>query len=232
MSVDLTSAVSYWPLESNGNDSIGTNHLTGITDTAPTSYSAAKLGNGANFDVDVPNSMGIASNSTLQMGSGVAGTWFGWFSYTGDNASAIFAKGSGLTAATREYGAAVSGGALTFSVSNGTTVATATCPDSISINTLYFFDAWYDGSSTFGIRVNRGTAGTNTTTLIRSGTGNFWLGFRQTTQWMDGQLDSIGFFKRVLSSTELDELYNAGAGLEYPWITGNRRRLVLCSAQV
>jgi len=36
----------------------------------------------------------------------------------------------------------------------------------------------------------------------------------------DGEVDEVGFYTRQLNSTEVSELYNSGAGLQYPFVAG------------
>lgn len=49
-------------------------------------------------------------------------------------------------------------------------------------------------------------------TGIHDSSGQFMIGARETSNWMDGQIDEVGFWNRVLTTAELSELYNASAG--------------------
>ena len=41
--------------------------------------------------------------------------------------------------------------------------------------------------------------------------------FDDPTWWSNNMADATSIFKRVLTGTEITTLYNAGAGLQYPW---------------
>src|SRR4029077_17083863 len=46
----------------------------------------------------------------------------------------------------------------------------------------------------------------------------FWLGQKgNNTQYWDGRIDEVGFWKRLLTSTERFNLYNLGNGFAYPF---------------
>lgn len=46
------------------------------------------------------------------------------------------------------------------------------------------------------------------------------------TQLINGTIDEIGLWNRTLSSGEIGSLYNSGAGLQYPFSTGNFGNMV------
>lgn len=99
-------------------------------------------------------------------------------------------------------------------------VITATWSGTSAIATWHFVCGWYDsGAQVVGISVDNGSAVTTSNT---SGTrdasssftiGNLWSG----AQAFDGRIDAVGFWKKVLTSTERGYLYNSGAGCEYPF---------------
>ena len=70
-----------------------------------------------------------------------------------------------------------------------------------------------------------GTNNSGSSTSIQNTDAPFCVGARQTTGgsgalFFDGVLDEIGIWDRVLTSTEIGQLYNSGAGLAYPLIVG------------
>jgi hypothetical protein len=67
--------------------------------------------------------------------------------------------------------------------------------------------------NTIGISVNAGTV--NTTSFsggIFDGTTAFLIGSRSGATYMNGRIDEVGVWKKLLSASELTELYNSGAG--------------------
>jgi len=79
-----------------------------------------------------------------------------------------------------------------------------------SASTVEFF---VDGSSI-------GTV-TQTITSIYNGTAPFTVGGRAAGNFFDGIIDEMGVWSRVLTSDEVTELYNSGAGLAYPFTSTN-----------
>ncbi len=92
----------------------------------------------------------------------------------------------------------------------------------ISLATWYFVVFWHDATANqVGIAVNAGTADTAShSTGIFDGTSQFQIGGKQDGGNWDGLIDEVGFWKRVLTEAERTELYNAGAGRDYAYITG------------
>ncbi|MBI4157440.1 DUF2341 domain-containing protein [Candidatus Woesebacteria bacterium] len=84
-----------------------------------------------------------------------------------------------------------------------------------STGTWYHIVAWHDASANnCGIKVNNGTTDTASETGIAANTAaNFRIGARYTaeTLFFDGIIDEVGFWKKVLSTQEITDLYNSGA---------------------
>ncbi|MDV2503070.1 MAG: LamG-like jellyroll fold domain-containing protein [bacterium] len=92
-----------------------------------------------------------------------------------------------------------------------------------STATWYFIVAWHDKTAdTLKIQVNDGTVDSlSWTNGTRNANGTLDLGRDGWSgdQYFNGRLDSASFWKRVLTSTERTDLYNGGAGLDYPFVT-------------
>lgn len=93
----------------------------------------------------------------------------------------------------------------------------------VTFNTTdWFFCVFvYDGADQIGY-VN-GVEKTRRTVSLNTGTGNFTIGNypAQTGVSWDGKIDEIGFWSRALTGAEITQLYNGGAGLQYPFTTTN-----------
>jgi hypothetical protein len=90
----------------------------------------------------------------------------------------------------------------------------------ISANTWYFFVAWHDAAAnTINLSVNDNAAASAAhSTGVHSGTAALNLGRNEEgLTYLDGRLDSISIWKRLLTSTERTQLYNSGNGLDYPF---------------
>lgn len=211
--------VSYYKLESDGSDSVGTNTLTG---TNPT-FTTGKIGNGASF---------TATSSQYLNGSTFAGSndwatnfWykpnsintnqyvvskddvstkriFGFF-HDNANQMTLFAWGTGQ--AFHQTTSAASG------MSTGTFYMwTAVWDSANNVVTLYKNASSFATITLTGNQVADATS--NNLTLARQNAGTPGL-------YTNGMLDEVGHWARALTSAEVTSLYNAGAGLQYPFST-------------
>lgn len=213
------SLVSWWSLnEENGtrNDCFGANHLT---DNNTVTYAAGKQGNAALFAFADSEYLSIADNASLSMSNNADFTIGGWVNLsTLGSLRALIAKGASSGANKDfeyfiEYDSSAS--AFYFNVGNGTTygAVTSTTP---SANTWYFLVAWHDSASdTLYLQVNDGTPASasysggsydssNMMTIGKLGAYN--------GGYVNGSIDEVFLYKRLLTSDERSWLYNAGNG--------------------
>lgn len=110
-----------------------------------------------------------------------------------------------------------------FAVSSNltaSTVLTGTNGGSPSAGTWYHLIAWHDAANDqIGICVNNGTPNTAVySSGITDGTHFFAIGRNGDTtfpQYLNGSIDEVGFWKKVLTASERGQLYRNGAGLAY-----------------
>lgn len=101
-------------------------------------------------------------------------------------------------------------------------VATANNLGSPSLGTWYHIVGWHDAvNNLVGIAVNAGTANATATSGTAPGdtAAPFELGRygALASRYMNGRIDEVGYWKRVLTSAERTALYNSGSGLAYPF---------------
>ena len=218
--------ISYWKLdEASGNatDSHGSNTLsdnnsvgtgTGIINGARDfeSGSSQYLSHADNSDLSVTDQdFTFAAWIKLESNAGPVQTIIS----KGEVASGEYVLGvseaTDLQAYIQVYSAGFTHGsqrALTFGV--------------LATGVWYFVVGWHDAvNNILGISVND-TADTGAySTGSYDGTGIFHIGsFENYGNFFDGLIDEVGFWKRVLTSGERTQLYNAGAGLAYPFSGG------------
>jgi hypothetical protein len=217
--------IAFWELEEASgtrNDSHGSNHLT---DNNTVAQGTGKVGNCADFESSNSESLSRADNTDLSTGD-IDFTVVAWVKQeTQIAAQAIMAKRSSLT--NREYSLeALADGTPRFVVfnSSGTQISVVQWGSILSVGSFQFVVAWHDATAnTINIQVDNGTpvsaadGGTiaDTTSIFRIGAVN-----DTPAVFFDGLIDQVGFWKRVLTSDELTELYNAGAGLSYAAMSG------------
>ena len=102
-----------------------------------------------------------------------------------------------------------------------------------STATWYFIVVWHDATNDqVGIQGNNLTANTSSwNDGVQDGTGPFYVGTTfGTSAYMNGRIDEIGFWRKVLTSTEKTDLYNSGAGNTYGPLAVASHNLLLLGA--
>jgi hypothetical protein len=86
-----------------------------------------------------------------------------------------------------------------------------------------FVVAWHDSvANTINVQVNNGTVASAAWAHgVKAGNAAFtvgggWTG-GATTSNLEGEVDSVSFWHRTLTTAERTTLYNSGAGLDYPF---------------
>lgn len=95
--------------------------------------------------------------------------------------------------------------------------ASVSFPISITNNTWYHVIAYHDSSNDLiGLEINAGTPNTTSySTGPTAGDSVFEVGAQSIDlNFYTGRIDSLGFWKKILTEYERDVLYNAGSGLE------------------
>lgn len=214
----LDSLVSYWQCdEASGNllDAHGSNDLTDVNTVGS---AAGKINNGRDFERANSEAATHADNADLSTGD-IDFTFSLWFNPESmNNDQVMLAKASTVPVFEYtirlhfdnkpEFHVVAAGGSA--SVAWGSTV---------SPSTWYHLVAIHDSvNNQIAIIINDGTPVTVAHTHgVRDGTGGFAFGREgdRTVDHWDGIIDEVGFWKRVLTSGEITQLYNGGSGLSY-----------------
>ena len=111
-----------------------------------------------------------------------------------------------------------------FSLIDSNSAQPSTSAGALSTGVWYHLVATWDGTSDAdgvklylnGSEVDSATASSGT--LYTRGTDGFEIGRDpHNSRYFDGIVDEIGIWNRSLSSTEVEDLYNSGSGLAYPF---------------
>ncbi len=222
----LTDLVAYWQLdEASGNRSDSHSNAITLGDTNTVSSTtgiisalAADFENGNNEYLDA------ADSATLSLGSDTSFTLSAWVkleSVVGSTRAVIGKRNGTLAEDTELLVGATTSETILFRVGNDTTYVELTDTNVMATGTWYFVVCWHDGpNDTVNIQFNNGTVtSTAWTGGTFDGSGNFQIGTiaASTTADWDGLIEGVGYWKRVLTADERTELYNAGAGLDYPF---------------
>ena len=206
-----TNLISYYKLDSNSNDSVGTNNGT---DTAIT-YSAWKIWDCAWYTW-ATSKIVITENTSLALTEFSYSFWFQVPNTTGFKP--LFRRSAAFTQWVIAY---VNWANVYWAIWNGadiTTPATA-----VSASTWYHWVlTWSNTTKTVWLTVNAWTPQTTVTAtnITSSWTLNLLYDVPNATAG-NAKIDEVGIWSRVLASTEISQLYNSWSWLAYPFPSGN-----------
>jgi hypothetical protein len=215
----LTDLVAYWKLDDlTWSDSVGSNDLA---NNGSVVVGTPKLGAGS-AQFDGSNFLSLASNPHVQIDGDFTVACWVRFGVLDGSRQIIIGKDANSS---REYVLYIDTGdvirwQVRASVSNGlVTSSVAPAP-----NTWYFLVATHNSASnTQTLTVNASTTNSGTTAgTINTGNAEFQVGAREFVGFENlisngSRIDEVGIWKRLLTSGEISDLYNGGAGITYPF---------------
>ena len=212
-----TSLIAYWKLdESSGGtmavtrvDSQGSNDLT---DNNTTASGTGIISNGADIELGNTEYLSIADNTDLSTSSTENYTFSMWVKLESKASDgAMIGKWSG-----GGYAIIYSSGDDRFRFYNSNTSSfEANAYGSPPLDTWIHVVAYQSHTrGKLGFVINNGTPMEYTTSdRSADNTADFYIGILAPGTWFfDGIIDEVGFWKKELSTDEISELYNSGAG--------------------
>ncbi len=213
----VTNLVSYWKLEGNSNDAVGSNNGT---DTGIT-YSSGngKITQGAGLN-NASSSIVVARNANMESTTYSFGGWFKPAAlsneillsknYTTSNTTPFMSYQIRVTSSTSlRFDGNAGGTYYNFSVTTPT----------MSVGTYYFVVVTY-GSNTVTVYFNGSSVGTSSQSAPTfGGNGTFVIGNDIVGTGMAGAMDECFYYSKELTSAEVTLLYNGGTGFQYPFTT-------------
>lgn len=231
-SVATSNLVAHYPLDGNADDQVLTSGNT-LTDTNTVTQAVAPP-LAADFERDNSEYLEITDNATIDLGD-IDFTITLWLKLEskpdGGGNMHIINKTSSDGTSNKEFTLAWLGGGtdrLHWWVADGSTTVIGSLNASTfgapSLNTWYFVELWHSATDNqVGIRVNNGTADTAATSGAAGNSSGPWRigtqALSPTTEpwaaYFDGAVDSMGFWKKLLTSDERTALYNSGKAVSY-----------------
>lgn len=211
----IDNVVAYYKFDGNSTAAVGGVDGTDTSITYTTTNAA--INQAASFN---GTSSGIAlANSTVFDVNNLTISFWLYSTSFGAMSGMVFEKGPANT----QYNVFWFSGSLYFRTINGSNVQ----HDLVASNTTlgvtnsnkYHFVLKYDGSNKkiFVDGVEKASA-SYTETLKTGQSGQAFGKFTDLSLFfLNGVLDEFGLWSRALSDTEITELYNSGAGLQYPF---------------
>lgn len=219
-----TNLAAWWSLnETSGNrlDSHGANHLT---PGGSVSYAAGKVGNAADFEATTLDYLSVTDNAAVSVGN-TDFTICAWVKIESKPSfSPIVTKATGVAGGS-EYQMDYRGDAtdrfrmIIFNSSSVAVIATANVFGSPVVGAWAFVVGQHNAATdTVSISVNAGAANTTATggaDIPDSATACQVGGQTAVSRYMDGLIDEVCLYKRVLTDDEITWLYNSGNGRAY-----------------
>ena len=213
----LTNLQGYWTLdEASGTRADSSGNGNSLTDVNTVTQAAGKLTNAAQFTSANRERLTINDNTSLSMGD-IDFTLCCWVYFDSLNEQGLVVKWNGTG---DEYTIYYNGGMnrIAFGVDGGGGLVqvAADALGTPSTATWYFVCAWHDSvANTINIQVNNGTINTVSHSAgVQDSNGVFRLG-EISGNYLNGRLDGVGVWKRVLTQSERAYLYNYGGGNDY-----------------
>lgn len=213
----LDDLVSHWKLDEASGTRVDSHGDNDLTDNNTVGQAAGKIGDAAAFVAANSEYLSRTSNASLQAGDAdfAIACWL-WLDTTAD--------GRGLAgkwlASNQEWILWEAGGNIRFFVSADGSGLTAVSVPEPAAGGWHLLVAWHDSvANTINIQLDNGAvASAAHAGGAFVGSAAFALGTNldaPTNYGWDGRIDSVSFWKRVLTSDERAALYSAGAGLDY-----------------
>lgn len=210
---------AYWKFDEASGNAVDSKGANTLTDNNTVGTAAGKINSARDFNAASSEDFSIADNNDLSTGD-IDCTGWCWWKYDAVLGAGQFPGIIGKWQAGQlEYQAYLNGDnqRVQFTVSNDGTATTEVRADNFgdpSEGAWHFMVFWHDSvANTINIQIDNGTVdstpysagifdGTSTFTIGSAGTGNYWT----------GQIDEVGFTKRVLTVDERDALYGSTLG--------------------
>jgi len=225
----LNDLSAYWDLdETSGTRYDSTENNNDLTEATVVGYATGIQGNAADFEESDSDYMYALTETSLEMNSTSQdfsiSMWVKMESQ--NNYTGFLGKGDWTSSSWPDYAyqcmARPTVPRIQFSIGDGTSsqgwLAPAdSLPNGEWHHIVFVGDAAND---TMYIYLDAGTPSSNTgwtTSTYVETTYDFRMGMARPSQYMDGLIDEVGFWKRVLTSAEISALYNGGSGITYPF---------------
>jgi hypothetical protein len=223
--VGLEEMVSHWRLDETGGTRVDSHGSNDLTDNNTVTQSAGRIGQAAQFTLANLEYLSCTGSSSLQCGD-VSFSVAAWVYFDTKSHYRFIASKDGSSSGQREWVLVYDSVAdrlqfVVFRATDSAVGVNAASFGSPSVGSWLFVCGWHDASADLiGICVNNGSADTASTggSLQSASSGEFRIGSSAkfpAQYMMDGRIDSVSIWKRVLTSEERGALYNAGSGLDY-----------------
>jgi hypothetical protein len=221
----LTGLGGYWKQDEASGARADSLAVSNLTDNNTVASTAGKIGNAARFVAANLEYLSVADNASLSVNAATSFTIACWVRHTTLAATqTIIAKWGASNAGEYLllYNSALSRYQLLVGNGAANNAVVANNLGAPTTGVWYFIVAGYNAeSSQLFFQANNGVTDRGTVSIsIADTTQPFQIGARANlTAYLDGDVDEVGFWRRVLTGAERTALFNAGLGWSYPFST-------------
>lgn len=217
-----TGLLAFWRMEETSGNRVDSVAAMALVPTGTVGAVTGKHGNAADFPGTSGNYLAISDNATLSIGAAQNFTIACWAYFDASSGDHCLV-GKGNVSANYddcEFMLWRRTGTLQFSVANGAQVTNVNSGITPATGAWYFVIGWLDASNNLlWIQVNNGTpAFIACPNDSWDSTGQFEIGRQpgwSSSPILDGRVDNVMVYKRILTADERTNLWNAGLGLDY-----------------
>ena len=224
--------ISWWKLNEGVGDRLDSASSNTLTSNSAVQAVVGQINTAASFVRSSGHYLAVSDNASLSVSTTTDFTISAWVNLRTNTATmAIIAKGEGPADEDEEYALILNSGATLryrFEVDDGASGSAKGTVDADTFGapgtgTYQFVVCWWDaGASMLNIQVNNGGINSSSyTSGITDTVRPFHIGAFSNTgaaTFLDARVDEVGFWKRLLTTQEKTDLYNAGKGITHPLI--------------
>lgn len=219
----LTGLECYWKLDEGSGAARSDSHgLENLSNNGTVGQAAGLLTNSATFGTG--NCLTRASGVNTQTGNKNISVSLWFYPTAGSQAAILYTKGGTNDIPNIEWSISLTGtSTVMIDVWQDSAPQSLQSDDTYVLNQWNHVVGWIDvDNNKIGIHVNGGTAKTVTKTKTPvAGTGALSIGaYADNAYNFTGRICEVGRWAKVLTATERASLYNSGAGLAYPFLSG------------
>ena len=210
----LNGLIAYWTFEDNSNLGKDSLNIYNLATNGTVTQSTGNVSNGIAIS-NTASYIGSSSSSNFHINGDK--TFCGWFKWS-DNShqNVLISKFAGASIDYLIFKVSLDN--IRFRLDTNVTSYNLTSTTSVSINTWYFVACWVNFStSKMYIQINNGTIDEVTYSGTPKTVNSFSI-HDSATSTTNCNIDEVGVWSRILTTSELTSLYNSGNGKTYPFI--------------
>ena len=212
----LSGLIAHWSLNEESGVRYSHNNLNNLSDNNTVTQNLGVVGMAAQFVAANSEYLSIADNADVSVPANQSFTISAWvYPDTAQTDAGVIAKR--WIAVSADYSLLVVSGNFRWGMYSSANIYAS---PALVTGVWQLVTVDYDSvAQLVGIQINNNTKQTAAgSTGSEDGAAPFLIGTYGSADFsFNGRIDSVGIWKRVLTSAEIATLYNNGMGLEYPW---------------